>query len=375
MFLIIIKYELTLNMKTLYITILACFSLLISTTKAQQRTENLIVITTDGLRWQEVFGGMDTSIANNRRFNQGDSLAIYRRFWSENTEARRSKLLPFLWSTIWQNGQIYGNRNLGSKVNTSNSYWFSYPGYSEIFCGFFDPKINSNDYRDNPNVNVLEYINKQPKYKGKVYVFAAWEALNRILNENRSGVPVVAAFDHCGGKSPDQNEVLINSMLNDSFKPFGESECLDVFTHYAAINTLKKRKPKVLYISYGETDEWAHHGYYKSYLEAAQQFDKWVKEIWDYVQSDKAYRNKTTLLITVDHGRGNSDLWTDHGSNIPGASGIWFAAMGPDTPHRGEVKTESQFYQNQFAQTIASFLQLDFKADHPVGKMIEEVKK
>ena len=43
-------------------------------------------------------------------------------------------------------------------------------------------------------------------------------------------------------------------MLLNSFKPFGEEECLDVFTHYAAMEYLKMRKPKVLYISYGETE-------------------------------------------------------------------------------------------------------------------------
>ena len=34
-----------------------------------QTAENIIIITTDGLRWQEVFGGMDSAIANNKKFN------------------------------------------------------------------------------------------------------------------------------------------------------------------------------------------------------------------------------------------------------------------------------------------------------------------
>jgi hypothetical protein len=48
-------------------------------------------------------------------------------------------------------------------------------------------------------------------------------------------------------------------------------ECLDVFTHCAAIEELNKNKPRVLYIAYGETDEWAHSGKYRSYLDAAHQ--------------------------------------------------------------------------------------------------------
>ena len=185
---------------------------------AQQKTDNIIIVTTDGFRWQEVFAGMDSAIANNRRFNQGDSGYIYKKYWSDDVNERRKKLLPFLWNTIAVNGQIYGNRNFGNKVDNSNPYWFSYPGYSEIFCGFVDTLINSNNYKNNPNTNVLEFINNQPKYKNKVAAFGAWDAFDRILNKPRCGFPVVAAFTPCGGKNPTAKEQLINSMLKDSYK-------------------------------------------------------------------------------------------------------------------------------------------------------------
>ncbi len=42
-------------------------------TNAQQQTENIIIITTDGFRWQGVFKGMDTAIANNSTLNHSDS--------------------------------------------------------------------------------------------------------------------------------------------------------------------------------------------------------------------------------------------------------------------------------------------------------------
>ena len=47
---------------------------------AQSQAPNLIIITTDGFRWQEVFGGMDTSLANQSKFNQGDSAYIYQKY-------------------------------------------------------------------------------------------------------------------------------------------------------------------------------------------------------------------------------------------------------------------------------------------------------
>ena len=361
------------TMKKLFLTAFV----LISFIGSAQKTENIIVITTDGFRWQEVFKGLDPAIANDKKFNQGDSTYIYKNYAGADYASSRKKIMPFFWSEIVSKGQIYGNRDLGNKVDVANPYWFSYPGYSEIMTGNVDLKVNSNSYKANPNVNILEYLNQQPKIKGKTAAFGAWDAFDRILNEERSGFPVISAFDNVGGSKPTVSQKLLNDMRNNSYKPFNESECLDVFTHYQAMNELKTNKPKVLYVAYGETDEWAHHGQYKSYLDAANQVDKWIKEIWDFVQNDPQYKNKTTIFITVDHGRGDKikTQWTDHGSDIAGASQIWFAAMGPEIAPKGEIKTESQIYQKQFAQTIAKIMGYTFSADHPVDTEVKEVFK
>jgi hypothetical protein len=342
---------------------------------SQAIAENIIIVTTDGFRWQEVFGGMDSSIANNNKYNEGDSSYLYQEYWNKNIEERRKKLMPFLWTVIAKKGRLYGNRNYGNKVNTANPYWFSYPGYSEIMTGFADTAINSNEYPPNPNTNVLEYLNKQPGFKGKVSVFGAWNAFDRILNEKRSGMPVISAFDVVGGKFPNTNQQLINKMRRDSYKPWRMGECLDVFTHYAAIEELNKNKPRVLYIAYGETDEWAHSGKYRSYLDAAHQVDAWIRELWEKVQSDPHYRNKTSLFITTDHGRGDiiKDQWRDHGSDVPGANEIWLAVMGPGVNTGGEIKNEGQWYQQQFAQTIAKLLGYEFRAEHPIAPAIVPV--
>ena len=338
-----------------------------------QTAENIIIITTDGLRWQEVFGGMDSAIANNKKFNQDDSTVIYKKYWAANPIERRKKFLPFLWSIIDKNGQIYGNRNLGNKIDNANPYWFSYPGYNEIFTGYPDTAINSNSFPPNPNTTLLEFLNNQSKYKNKVAAFGAWDAFDRILNQERSKIPVYSAFDLLGGINPTATEKTINAMAKDSYKPFGDEEVLDVFTHYGALNYLQTKKPKVLYISYGETDEWAHSGQYRDYLNAANQVDKWIQDIWNYVQSDPFYKNKTAIFITTDHGRGDAkkEEWTSHNNKITDSYQIWMAAMGPGIKPKGEVKTYQQLYQKQFAQTMAFLLGLTFKAEHPIGEKIE----
>lgn len=340
-----------------------------------QKIENVIIVTTDGLRWQEVYTGMDSAIANNKKFHRGDSAHIYKQYWAATAEERRSKLMPFLWSTFAAKGQLYGNRKYNNYVNNANPYWFSYPGYSEIMTGYADTAINSNDYPPNPHVTLPEFLNQQPKYKGKVAAFGAWGAFDRILNEKRSGIPVTSAFDSVAGVNLTAGQKMVNKMLADSYRPWNEGECLDVFTHYAAMEKLKATKPKVLYIAYGETDEWAHAGQYRSYLDAARQVDAWLKQLWDYVQSNPEYRNKTAIFLTTDHGRGDviKTEWTSHGNSIKDASEIWFAVMAPGLAAKGEVKTAQQFYQKQFAQTIAALLGLNYKAAHPVAAGINEV--
>lgn len=356
--------------------IFVCIGCILCMQGMAQSTENIILITTDGFRWQEMFGGMDEVLANNNGYNQKDSGYIFEKYGSNDPEERRKKLLPFFWNTIAAKGQIYGNRLLNNKVNVTNPFWFSYPGYSEILCGFVDDSINSNAYKPNPNTTVLEFFNKQKGTKGRVAAFSAWGAFNRIINEERSGINVVAAFDDAGGKNPNANEKLVNTLRNEIHREW-KDECYDVFTHYAAMEELKNRKPSVLYISYGETDEWAHGKQYRSYLDAAHQFDAWVSQIWDFVQSDPQYKDKTSLVITTDHGRGDKqkDKWSSHGSTVEGADEIWLAVMGPDTPPTGEMKMTMQVYQKQVAQTVAKLMGYTFRAEHPVEDEIRTAVK
>lgn len=347
--------------------------------QTDHKIENLIIITTDGFRWQEVFTGMDSAIANMGIYNENAREGIFKKYWADNPEDRRKKLLPFFWNTIGSKGQVYGNRNLGNYVNVANPYWFSYPGYNEIFTGYPDTLVNSNSYKSNPNTNVLAFLNKFPAYNGRVAAFGAWEAFERILNEAESGFPVVNAFKPFGGNNPNAKEKLINNMLKDSYRIFGNGECLDVFTHYGAMEAWKKDKLKIMYIAYGETDEFAHSGKYRSYLDAAHQFDKWLKSIWKTIENNPEYNGKTALFITTDHGRGDALLdskWTSHGEEVNGADEIWFAVMAPGLiKGKGEIREKGQYYQKQFAQTLAGLLGYEFKANHPVAEAVKEIYK
>ncbi|MBL4676715.1 MAG: alkaline phosphatase family protein [Mucilaginibacter sp.] len=341
------------------------------------KTQNVIIVTLDGMRWQDVFRGADSALINSKFTDDKDD--VKKQFWATTPTERRKILFPSLWSVVNAQGQIYGNRDLGNKDEVANPYRFSYPGYNEIFTGFPDVRMNTNDPIVNPNMNVLEFINKRKGYEGKVIAFSSWERFPQILNVNRSGLPVYSGYADL--KNTDANASLkyLNELQKDVPRYLGDSTRSDFITYEFTKEYMKQYKPRVLYMAFDETDDMAHEGKYKQYLERARQEDGYIKTLWEMVQADPFYKDKTTLLITCDHGRGEMplDTWRSHGADIKGAEQTWFAVIGPDTKGIGEIKTPTTTYHKQLAQTIAQLLGFDFKknAGHEVGDAITTVLK
>ena len=91
----------------------------------QGKTKNVILVSLDGYRWRELFLGADSSLLFNKKYTK-DSAWTVQKYWAGTTKERREKLMPFTWSHIAKNGQLYGNRTLGNKVDLKNTYWFSF---------------------------------------------------------------------------------------------------------------------------------------------------------------------------------------------------------------------------------------------------------
>ena len=80
---------------------------------------------------------------------------------------------------------------------------------------------------------------------------------------------------------------------------------------------------------------------------------------------DPDYRGTTSLVLTVDHGRGRGPRdWTDHGAKVEGADEVWMAVLGPDTPPLG-VRKDTPATQSMVAATVASLLGEDYRAAVP----------
>jgi type I phosphodiesterase/nucleotide pyrophosphatase len=338
---------------------------LFGATAAPPRTANVVLVTTDGLRWQEVFTGAEERLLVKDNGVE-DPAALRQAFWRDTPEARRAALLPFLWTVVAREGQLYGNLPRGSLARVTNGHNFSYPGYNELLTGAADPRIDSNDKRPNPNVTVLEWLHRRPGYQGRVAAFCSWDVFPFIINRDRSGMTVNAGWDPVpDGGRPDL--AMLNRLLADT-TPVVTGVRHDSFTIAAAREHLRSERPRVLYLGLGETDDWAHEGRYDRYLEAAHRFDRFVGELWQELQRTDGYRGRTSLVVTTDHGRGDGpSSWKDHGAKVPESQYMWIAVLGPDTPALGERANVQPVTQAQVAATVAALLGEDYAASVPAA--------
>lgn len=362
-------------MKLMLFLCLCCFVL---TSKA---ADNLVLVSIDGLRWQEVFRGFQDDVLDLAEFKDKKT-ALEKQFSGKDAAHKRQKLMPFLWNTLAKNGVLIGNRDSGSYMRVTNDYWFSYPGYNELLTGKVDPNIDSNKAIENPNITILEWLNKQADYQGKVAAFGSWDVFPAIINRTRSGVTINAGFESADWADLSEKTKWLNALQKHIPSPWHNVR-LDAFTLGFAEEYILAYQPKVLYLALGETDDFAHQGNYPEYLRGANRADQFIAQLWTLLQSIEQYQGNTNLIITVDHGRGNSARsWQHHASpkavkgylnglnqykdGIPGADQIWLAAMGPDVKKIGEMKDTPGFSLDQVAATVIGLLNLqpkDFATD------------
>jgi len=334
------------------------------TAQRRAKTRHLFIITIDGFRWQELFTGADPLLISDEQYVR-DTALMRQLYWDSTAELRRRRLMPFVWNTIAEKGQLYGNRSFSNNVNVRNFYKISYPGYNEILTGHTDAFISPNLAINNKHINVLEYLNGTDEYRGKVAVFTSWSIFPYILNTTRSRLPVNSGYQRL-----DEGGDTIASLIDSVQEAMPKTNTrYDLLTYMSAREYIDRHHPSVVFLGLGETDEYAHHGRYDLYLQRAASIDRMIAELWYTVQTDPYYKDSTTFLITTDHGRGwKPSTWTTHGFWARRSGEIWIALIGPGIAPTGEQKSPGQVYQKQLASTIAKLMGDPSGAGHPPGK-------
>jgi hypothetical protein len=335
--------------------------------------DNVILITLDGVRAAEIFGGLDVEILRSTLAKDAklEDQPAYKRFYAATAQERREKLMPFFWRELMaRHGSIAGNLALKSPVTLTNTHWFSYPGYSEILTGeAHDDVIKSNDAVQNPYRTVLEELKERLSLpKTAVATFGSWEVFNEISEHTPGSITINAGYERLDTSDPAAIEL---SRMQFQTPTAWDSARYDAYTFYLAMSHLRAARPRVLYLALDETDDWAHDRRYDRVLDALSRTDGYLKELWTWLQSQPEYQ-RTHILITTDHGRGRTTKdWNSHGAKVDGAQETWMAFISPAMTRRGEWRDHAPLHTNQAAATVASWLGVDWTAGRPgVGRAV-----
>jgi hypothetical protein len=308
-------------------------------------TRHVVFVTLDGVRVEEMFGGLDAAVLA-QSLPPGvrlEDAPAYRRYGAPTREERRRRLMPFLWGTLLRHhGSIVGDGASGTRARVVNRHRTSYPGYAEMLTGRAqDEVVTGNDVGRNPRPSVLEYLRRRLDLgREEVALFASWDKM-AVIAEHTPGA------------------VFVDAGLRGAVRG-------DAATFELALAHLRRRHPRVLGISFDETDAFAHEGRYPNVLDALARADRRLERLWTAIEADPRYRGVTALVVTTDHGRGRTpDDWRHHGPDFPGSEDVWTAFVVPGEMRRGVWRGSAEVTHEQLAATLAGLLGFDFHADDP----------
>ena len=333
--------------------------------------EHVIVISLDGVRTQEMFGGLDLTIFRHvlGPKKKAETHPLYTAYWRPTREARREALMPFLWGTfLKQHASIVGDHQAGSVMTLGNTHRFSYPGYAELMTGApHDAVIDSNDNRRYPFETVLQFLRREfAATREQVACFGSWDVFTSIPSSTDGDVFTNAGYEKYD--APDAGMRALSAAQFDTVPPWDTAR-YDHYTWQFAVDHLVRHKPRALWIGLDESDDWSHHGHYVRVIEYLHRFDGWLAQLWALVEATPGLQGRTAVMLVTDHGRGNTiEDWGSHGKDTEGAQYVWTVVAAPTWPARGVWKTgHPPASQSQVAATVASLVGKDWRRAAPAA--------
>jgi hypothetical protein len=309
--------------------------------RPQIPTQSLVFITIDGVRRREIFEGVDPRLAARAKLKRADV-----------KDAR--ELLPNMYSLFFDEGTVLGDPRQSGGISATGPHFVSLPSYLEMMMGVSSGCTN-NDCVPKMRTTIMEELNalSPPAPSG---VFASWEAVSRaaVAREPGGFLTISAGREEGSNIGPWPG--------HGAYRP-------DRVTGPLALDYLRENRPRFLWISLGDTDEYAHHNDYASYLQALRAADELIGTIARELDKMGEPGERTALIVTTDHDR--SSNFTDHGG--PGSGDVWLLARGPSIPAAGSIGTSSHRYLRDIAPTIRALFGLPARACEGCGRPIDEL--
>ena len=144
----------------------------------------------------------------------------------------------------------------------------------------------------------------------------------------------------------------------------------DELTFFIAREVMREFAPPLVLVNFWDMDV-AHWGAYSLYLQAITRTDRLVGMLWDEVQANPNYRDKTTMLVLPELGR-DGDINTangflNHRSGDASCRNMWMLALGAGV---GPGETERPVAHIDMAATAAHILGV---RPEGAGQMLPEI--
>jgi Metalloenzyme superfamily len=323
----------------------------------------VVLVVLDGVRWQEVFEGVDPDIAH----RQG--LA------PEEIVGARA-LMPTLHDVLIGHGVAVGAPGEGPEMRATGPNYVSLPGYTEILTGRTATRCHDNSCAQvvDPTFADELAIRERARPGEQAAVIASWESLERAASSG-SGDVVVSAGRHGGHhldilRSDERENALYDEASRATSTP-GEADFRpDHFTSDIALRYLVAHEPRFLFIGLGEPDEYAHQDNYRGYLESLRAADRTLARLVDALGRMGERGRRTSVLVTTDHGRSNA--FRDHGGFAPESGRVWLVASGSGIADKGLLRSYEPHRLADIAPTMRALLGVAPDVREDAGRVIRE---
>ncbi len=306
----------------------------------------VVLVTLDGSRFEEIFSGVDPVLAAEQRLPAERIVSA-------------EELMPHLHG-LMRAGVALGAPGHGGAISASGPEFVSLPGYSEIFSGRRVTACKNNSCSGSHVPSVADQLVEQAR--GSAAVVTSWPDIARVAAANPS--VAVSAGRHGGATRArfahgDAARLLQQSEPEPPW-PGHDDFRRDRFTARLALAYLKAEEPSFLFVGLGETDEFAHQNNYAGYLDALVEADQYIGQLSEALAERTAHGVRTALVVTADHGRSRN--FRDHGGPFPESARVWLVAAGSAIPKRGLVAAGREHHLADIAPTLRELFGL--RADH-----------
>ena len=283
-------------------------------------TKNVIVVIMDGARYSETWGDSTYAHIPNMGINLANESVVISNFYNNGV------------------------------TNTV-------PGHTAITTSFYQ-EITNDGTQTPDNPSLFQYwvkeIDQDPT---NAWVITSKDKLQVLANCEDE--------DYKGKFIPSNNCGVDGGGVGSGYRN-------DSLTFNVVKSVIEDHHPNLMLINFKEPDASGHTGNWENYLAGIESVDNYIYELWNIIQSDEIYKDKTTLIVTNDHGRhldGVSNGFKSHGDDCEGCRHIMFFAIGPDFK-AGET-SDSSAEQVDIPKTVAELLGFDFPGGE--GRVMSEL--